>query len=67
MAANLASIQRDTFAFSFVLAGTMSLVAGELASTGLAAGDAFVVPTGMSQRFSDCSSDWQMLQVVVSD
>lgn len=59
------TFQNHRFVFAFVLAGTMSLAAGKQPATTLSAGDAFVVPQGMQQQFSNCSPDWQLLRVVV--
>lgn len=61
--AAIQSIQDKTFEFAFVLEGAMRLQVDDGESQTLRAGDAFVVPQGMSRRISDCSSDWQMLQV----
>jgi len=61
--AGVATRQDRTFAFAFVLQGSMSLHVDQLPGTRLSPGDAFVVPIGMPQRFADCSDDWELLQV----
>lgn len=55
--------QEKTFAFAFVLEGSMTLQLDLLPAAALKAGDAFVIPAGMQQTFADCSPDWQLLQV----
>ncbi|HUW52983.1 MAG TPA: cupin domain-containing protein [Rhodanobacter sp.] len=60
---SVATRQDRTFAFAFVLQGNMSLHVDQLPATRLSPGDAFVIPTGMRQRFADCSGDWELLQV----
>lgn len=58
-----AAIQKKTFAFAFVLDGTMQLQVDQDEALSLRAGDAFVVPQGRSQSLTSCSADWQLLQV----
>jgi quercetin dioxygenase-like cupin family protein len=57
------TIQNKTFAFAFVLEGAMRLQVDQRAAMMLRAGDAFVIPHGMSQCVRDRSVDWQLLQV----
>ena len=59
----VATRQDRAFAFGFVLQGSMSLHVDQLPGARLSPGDAFVIPTGMRQRFADCSGDWELLQV----
>lgn len=59
----VAGIQDHAFAFAFVLEGRMHLQVDQAEALTLHAGDAFVIPRGMSQQLSDCSPDWQLLQV----
>jgi quercetin dioxygenase-like cupin family protein len=60
------TLQDKAFAFAFVLAGSMTLQVDATPAQALAAGDAFVIPAGMQQRFVDCSGDCELLQVFVS-
>lgn len=60
---NDSAIQRKTFAFAFVLDGKMRLCVDQKPQMELHAGDAFVIPHGMQKQFTDCSDDWQLLQV----
>ncbi len=55
--------QKRTFAFAFVLEGKMNLRVDQRPRMMLSAGDAFVIPQGMQQQFTDCSDDWQLLRV----
>jgi quercetin dioxygenase-like cupin family protein len=57
-----AAQQDKSFAFAFVLDGSMSLHAGSLAPEALTTGDAFVIPSGMPQTFANCSANWALLQ-----
>ncbi|MEO6799485.1 MAG: cupin domain-containing protein [Rhodanobacter sp.] len=62
-APDLTMRQDKAFAFAFVLAGSMNLQVDALAPKALTAGDAFVVPAGMRQKFADCSANLALLQV----
>ncbi|MEO9077880.1 MAG: cupin domain-containing protein [Rhodanobacter sp.] len=60
-----ATLQDKAFAFTFVLAGSLTLQVDTTPGQALDAGDAFVIPAGMRQRFVDCSDDAELLQVFV--
>jgi quercetin dioxygenase-like cupin family protein len=49
--------------FNFVMSGAMTLEGEGKAPFGLAAGDAFVIPPGFSTRYSEATSDLQLLEV----
>ena len=49
--------------FTFVMEGTMTLEARDEAGSDLSPGDAFVIPPGMATRYSNCSSDLELLEV----
>ncbi len=48
--------------FTFVMEGSMVLIAEGQPDRVLAPGDAFVIPPGMTARYGDCSADLELLE-----
>ena len=51
--------------FTFVMEGRMTLSAEGRADAQLEAGDAFVIPPGMTTTYQDCSDDLELLEVAL--
>ena len=51
--------------FTFVMAGTMTLEGEGREPCALEAGDAFVIPPGMKTRYSEASTDLELLEVTL--
>jgi quercetin dioxygenase-like cupin family protein len=49
--------------FNFVMAGSMVIEGGNQEPAALSAGDAFVLPPDMRTRYSECTSDLELLEV----
>ncbi len=51
--------------FTYVMAGSMTLEGGGHPAQSLEQGDAFVIPPGMSTRYSDLSDDLELIEVTL--